>query len=95
MIKISLYDETSVTPMYICDGDGDEDSDVDDGGDEAAALGMHLGPWTNKFTKILFAGGLTLRTAPTWDGSARGPRAGRKPLTPRSLCDSETRNLVL
>ena len=66
-------------PMYKCDGDADEDSDGDDGGDEAAALGMHLGPWTNKFTKILFAGGLAQRTAPprgmcpradrVWDGS--------------------------
>ena len=51
-------------PMYICDGDADEDSDGDDGGDEAAALGMHLGTWTKQFTKILFAGGLPLRTAP-------------------------------
>ena len=60
--------------MYICDGDGDEDSDVDDGGDEAAALGMHLGPWTNKFTKILFAGGLAQRTAPH-GGCARAQTA--------------------
>ena len=45
-------------------GGGDEDIDGDDGGDEPATLGMHLGTWTNKFTKIIFAGGLALRTAP-------------------------------
>ena len=42
------------------------------------------GTWTKKLAKILRAGGLAPRSAPTGDASARGPRVGQKPLTPRA-----------
>ena len=56
-------------------GGGDEDIDGDDGGDEPATLGMHLGTWTKKFIKILCAGGSRTTHCPPPRGM--GPRADR------------------
>ena len=50
----------------------------------ARSLPREGGTWTKKLAKILRAGGLAPRSAPTGDASARGPRAGQKPLTPRA-----------
>ena len=40
--------------------------------------------WTKKLAKILNAGGLAPRSAPTGDATARGPRVRQEPLAPRA-----------